>query len=200
MSEIARETSQNRGQDSMTRYALHLGWARPMILAIGLTILCVGCAKVPRQYVEMAEPGVTLTSLNAQPEMYRGKVVLLGGAIVEEEEKDQHLWLRVKNRPLDQDYVPHRPVDISGPEAGHYWVVVSKDQIPGGYRHWARMTVAGRVTGTLRLATEPVLALLYVRGWGASPAHDAARGDFSDPNYIPSVPAGVGGEFSGSRP
>ena len=61
----------------MTRYALHLGWARRMTLAIGLTILFVGCANVPRQYVEMAEPGVMLTSLNAQPEMYRGKVVLL---------------------------------------------------------------------------------------------------------------------------
>ncbi|MDP3598556.1 MAG: Slp family lipoprotein, partial [Nitrospirota bacterium] len=159
----------------MTRSALHLGWARPTIVAIGLTILCVGCAKVPRQYVEMAEPGVTLTSLNAQPEMYRGKVLLLGGTIVEEEEKEQYLWLRVKNRPLDRDYVPHRPVDIDGLEAGHYWVVVPKNQIPGGYRHWARMTVAGRVTGTLRLATEPVLTLLYVRGWGTSPAHDAAR-------------------------
>ena len=200
MSEIARETSQNQGQDSMIRYALHLGWARPMILAVGLTILYVGCAKVPRQYVEMAEPGVTLTSLNAQPEMYRGKVVLLGGTIVEEEEKEQYLWLRVKNRPLDQDYVPHRPVDQDGPEAGHYWVVVSKGEIPHEYQHWARMTVAGRVTGTVRLTTEPVLTLLYVRGWGTSRAHDAVGSDVSDPNYIPSVPAGIGGEFGGSRP
>ena len=184
----------------MTRFALHLGWARSTIVAIGLTILCVGCAKVPRQYVEMAEPDVTLTSLTAQPEMYRGKVLLLGGTIVEEEEKEQYLWLRVKNRPLDRDYVPHRPVDTGGPEAGHYWVVVPKGQIPHEYRHWARMTVTGRVTGTLRLATEPVLTLLYVRGWGTSPAHDAARGDFSDPNYIPSVPAGIGGEFRGSSP
>lgn len=57
MSEIACETSQNRGQDSMTRYALYLGSARPTRLAIGLAILFVDCANVPRQYVEMAESG-----------------------------------------------------------------------------------------------------------------------------------------------
>ncbi len=184
----------------MTSSALLLRWSWSVAMAIGLTIPLEGCTAVPRQYVQMAEPGATLTALNAQLAQYLGKVVLLGGTIVEEEEKQGYLWLRVKNRPLDQDYVPHRPVDTDGPEAGHYWVVVLKDQIPAEHRQWARMTVAGRVTGTLRLAAEPVLTLLYVRGWGASSAYDAARGDFSDPNYIPTVPAGIGGEFSGSRP
>lgn len=180
--------------------ALLLRWFRPIALAIGLTIPFVGCVKVPRQFVQMAEPGATLTALNAQPELYRGKVVLLGGTIVEEEENEQYLWLRVKNRPLDQDYVPHRPVDTGGPEAGHYWVMIPKQQIPREYRHWARMTVVGRVTGKQRLTTEPVLSLLYVRGWGTSRVHDAVWEDSSDPNYVPSVPAGVGGEFSGSPP
>jgi starvation-inducible outer membrane lipoprotein len=50
-------------------------------LAVSLTVVLLGCAKVPRQYVKMAEPGVTLT---ASPENYRGKVVLMGGTIVEE--------------------------------------------------------------------------------------------------------------------
>jgi hypothetical protein len=29
-----------------------------------------------------------------------------------------------------------------------------------------------------------------------SPEHDAVWQDTTDPNYIPSVPAGIGGEFS----
>ena len=179
----------------MTPYALLQRWSACIALAISLTAVLVGCATVPRQYVQMAEPGATLTMLTADPEHYRGKVVLMGGAIVSEEENAQYLWLRVKNRPLDQDYIPHRPVDTGGPEAGHYWVIMPKQQIPREYRHWARMTVVGRVTGTQRLVTEPVLSPLYVRGWGTSSVHDALWQDSFDPNYIPSVPAGVGREF-----
>jgi starvation-inducible outer membrane lipoprotein len=171
-------------------------WSASVALAISLIVVLVGCAKVPRYYVMMAEPGVTLTALTASPENYRGKVVLMGGTIVEEEESERHISLRVKNRPLDQDYVPHRPADEDGPEAGHYWVIIPKQRSLPAYREWARMTVVGRVTGTQWLVSEPVLSLLYVRGWGVSPAHDAVWQDSTDPNYIPSVPAGIGGGFN----
>jgi starvation-inducible outer membrane lipoprotein len=90
-----------------------------------MTVLLWGCANVPRHYVQMAEPGTTLTVLTAHPEMYRGKVVLLGKTIIEEEENEQYLWLHLTNRPLDQDYIPHCPADLDGPEAGFYWVVVT---------------------------------------------------------------------------
>lgn len=176
----------------MSSSALLYYWSVPVVRAISLTVALAGCATVPSQYVEMAEPGATLTVLTAHPDLYRGKVLLLGGTIVEEEEHAPYLWLRLKNRPLDQDYMPHRPADMSGPEAGHYWVMILKQQIPREYRQWARMTVLGRVTGTQRLTSEPVLSLLYVRGWGASRTHDAVWEDSSDPNYIPSVPAGLG--------
>jgi starvation-inducible outer membrane lipoprotein len=182
----------------MSQSALFQRWPGRFALVISLSVVLVGCATVPRQYVRMAEPGVTLTELTAHPESYRGKVVLLGGTIVGEEETAEYLWLHVKNRPLDQDYVPHRPVDMDGTETGHYWVVMPKQQIPREYRQWARMTVVGRVTGMPRSATEPVLLLFYVRGWGINRVHDAVWADSSDPNYVPSVPAGLGGEFKGA--
>ena len=84
---------------------------------------------------------------------------------------------------------------MGGPEACHYWVIMPKQQIPREYRHWAHMTVVGRVTGTQRLVTEAVLLLLYVRDRGTSLVHDAVWEDSFDPNYVPSVPAGVGREF-----
>jgi starvation-inducible outer membrane lipoprotein len=175
----------------MTPHVFRQRWSAHFALAISLTIVLFGCATVPRQYVRMAESGATLTELTSHPENYRGKVVLLGGTIVDEEENAQYLWLRVKNRPLDEDYIPHRPVDMDGSEAGHYWVIIPKRQIPREYRHWARMTVVGQVTGTQRLAAEPVLSLLYVRGWGISRDHDEVWEDSTDPSYILSVPASV---------
>ena len=158
-------------------------------MAIGMIAFLWGCANVPRQYVRMAEPGTTLTALTAHPEMYRGKVVLLGGTIIEEEENEQYLWLHLTNRPLDQDYIPHRPADMNGPEAGSYWVVVAKQQFPRQYRQWARMTVVGRVTDMQRYE-EPVLSLLYVRGWGVNSAHHGVWENF-DPQYNFSVPGGL---------
>lgn len=172
-----------------------------VVLLLSLLPLSLwGCGGgVPHKYVKMAEPGVTLTAVTTHPEQYRGKVVLLGGVMVAEEEYGHDHWLRVKNRPLDEDHIPHRPLHADDAEAGYYWIVLPKQQLPPAYRHWARMTVVGRVTGERRATSEPVLSLLYVRGWGVHPTHDAAWEDTVDANYLPSVPAGVGREFDPSR-
>ena len=152
-----------------------------------------GCSSVPRRYLWMAERDVTLSMLSANSKPYVGKVVLLGGTITEEENDDQWLMLRLKNRPLDQDYKPHRPADSEGTEAGSYWLMVSKKQVSPKFRSWARMTVVARVTGYQRPQNEPVLLLLYMRGWGASGDH-AGLWENVDPNYVPGVPGGIHGE------
>ncbi len=58
---------------------------------------------------------------------------------------------------------------LFSPEGGSF--IVGKDQLPPAYRQWARMTVVGRVLLGHR-HTEPVLSLIYVRGWGMSAKHD----------------------------
>jgi len=165
------------------------------LLAISFTLAAAGCSKVPRYsnvpryYIWKAERGATLSDLVADPERFQGKVVLLGGTIIEEEAQEQYLWLRLKNRPLDQDYTPHRPAGLSGLEAGCYWVIVERKELPQTYRDWARVTVAGRVTETTRLNTEPVLALLYVRGWEIG-GKSAGVWEHINPNYVPTRPGG----------
>jgi starvation-inducible outer membrane lipoprotein len=190
MSGTTRRTQPNHGLHMMTPIIWFQRWSRSFTLAITMTVVLWGCATVPRKYVRMAEPGTTLTALIAHPEAYRGKVVLLGGTIMDEEENEQDVWLHIKNRPLDQDYVPHRPVDPDGPEAGYYWVVVRKQEFPRQYRQWGRITVVGQVTGTQRFKTEPVLSLLYMRGWGVSSAGDGVWENLN-PNNTLSVPAGM---------
>jgi starvation-inducible outer membrane lipoprotein len=175
----------------MTQDARLLFWYACAALVISTTLALSGCSNLPRHYVRMAEPDTTFTMLKAHPEKYEGKVVLLGGTIIEEEANDQYLWLRVNNRPLDQDYMPHRPLTQDGPEAGSYWLMVGKDKLPPSYKHWARMTVVGRVLGGQQ-HTEPVLSLLYVRGWGVSGTY-AGIWERLDPDYVPTLPAGAGG-------
>ena len=165
-------------------------WIVSLVLTASVSVAIGGCAAVPRRYVWIADTNITLTTLSSDPQSYVGKVVLLGGAITEEEEEnEQYLLLHLKNRPLDQDYRPHRPADSGSPEAGFYWVMVPKQQLPSHYRNWGRVTLVGRVTGEQRLHKEPVLLLLYMRGWETSGNHGVWEN--IDPNYVPSVPIAV---------
>ncbi len=169
------------------------------VFAVSMALLLLGCSTIPRHYIRMAEPGVTLTAVTTHPEQYRGKVVILGGVIVEEKDSGDFLWLRMKNRPLDENNIPHRPIHTDDREAGCYWVILSKKEAPPPYHRWARMTVVGRVTGEQQAPAEPVLLLLYVRGWGMNSVHDGAWEDTVDANYFPSVPAGAGREYDPGR-
>jgi len=173
-----------------------------LLLAMCLLWATIGCSRaLPTKYVHQAEPGVTLTALVTHPEMYQGKVVILGGVIVEEKQDGGRIWLRMKNRPLDEDYHPHRPIVLDGPEAGHYWVVVAQDKIPKNYRAWSRVTVIGQLSGAKPTTektdpgNEPVLNAMYMRGWGASSGTEHAWEEFEDPNYRVRKPGGIHGEY-----
>ena len=126
---------------------------------------------IPSRYLKEAEPGVTLTALSKKRDEYQGKVVILGGVIVDQKIGDNRVWLHIKNRPLDGDYGPHIPITSEGPEAGTYWVMVWKKDLPRDYQQWARVTIVGRVltgqAGQEKDAVEEglVLSALYLRGW-----------------------------------
>jgi len=166
------------------------------ILSIVLALVFTACHTLPTKYVEQAEQGVTLTSLTVSPEQYRDKVVILGGVLVKEREEGGQVWLRLRNRPLDPKYHPHRPISLDGPEAGHFWVTVAnREQLPARYRQWARMTVVGRVIGTTTQDQEPILLLMYARGWDYSGKNEDTWEASIDPAYVPSIPDGLHGEF-----
>jgi starvation-inducible outer membrane lipoprotein len=173
-------------------------------LLAGLTglFLVTGCGNLPSRYIQQAEPGVTLTSLAASPDTYQGKTVILGGVVVDQQQNGPRLWLHLKNRPLDKDYRPHRPTINEGPEAGYYWVVVQDASLlPPKWKQWARVTVVGRVADQKEArppavpASEPVLGVVFMRGWAMGNAQGGGAWEESvDANYLLSVPEGLHGE------
>ena len=152
------------------------------------------CATIPSKFVRQAEPGVTLTALTSHPDAYKGKVVILGGVVIDQMQGEDRIWLRVKNRPLDADYVPQMPVSSEGPEAGHYWVKVLAKDLPKGYRNWSRLTVVGQVSDEVPThqeaskGVEPVLAALYLHGWGGNGLFEDTWEDKRDARYLLSTP------------
>lgn len=163
--------------------------------------LTVGCAPaVPSRLIKQAEPGVTLTALKAKPSAYRGKTIILGGVIVEQRRDAGRIWLLMKNRPLDADYVPHRDSTMVPTESALYWVIVEQNSLPAHYKEWARVTVVGWVSDAKppkpdsardrSQGGEPVLDGLYLKGWGYGDQGLDVWEDKQDPNYVQSNPLG----------
>lgn len=168
---------------------------------IGFAVLA-GCGSLPARYVQQADPGVTLTSLTESPEALQGKTVILGGVVIDHQQDGQTLWLHLRNRPLDKEYRPHRPTVNEGSEAGYYWVVVSNAAtLPPKWNHWARVTVVGRLTGQKVTPSsngpirEPVLSLVFMRGWTMAQAQQGSMQEESaGASDLLSVPEGLHAE------
>lgn len=163
-----------------------------LVLALCMTL---GCTAVPHKYLRGSVPHLTFSTLAANPQLYQDRLVILGAVIVSEERRDGDLWLHVKNRPLNKDYRPQLPSTPHDPDAGWYWILVETPQtVPDSYRRWADITVVGRVIG-LGPGDEPLLKMVYVRGWGLTSAHDGVWEHVKDMNYIPSMPVAIRGEL-----
>jgi len=82
------------------------------LVATGLIAGCNLSARntIPSEFVQQAEPGVTLTALMTHPDLYQGKVVIVGGVPLAEIREGDRVWIELRNRPLDANYVPHRPL------------------------------------------------------------------------------------------
>jgi Outer membrane lipoprotein Slp family len=172
------------------------------ILLLPVLGLLVGCmssyqASVPSKFVRQAVPHVTLSTLKQHPETYRGKVVILGGVIVDKREEQGRVWLLIKNRPLDEDLVPHVPPSLDGTEAGFYWVTLTSQNLSKAYHDWARVTVVGRVSAEPHPQASPggsdtVLLGLFLRGWGKGwggyGTHEEAWEDTQSASSIMSAP------------
>jgi starvation-inducible outer membrane lipoprotein len=171
------------------------------LFAVVTVVSLTSCQRaIPSQYVRQAEHGVTLTLIKQHPETYKDKVVILGGVIVDKRVKSGRVWLLIKNRPVDEDFVPHVPPSLDGPEAGFYWVALSPEGLPKGYHGWARITVVGRVASLPHPESDiknpdTVLVALYMRGWGAGwggyGTHEEAWEDTQSAGRITSAPKSI---------
>lgn len=79
------------------------------------TAVLAGCtlgirSAIPSEFLREAEPIGTLTDLRTNPDRCEGKVIILGGVPLAEIQEGPRLWLKLKNRPLDAEYQPYRPV------------------------------------------------------------------------------------------
>lgn len=145
---------------------------------LGLLVIAVvpGCASkatpIPSQYRDKVDQNITYGALRKQPEGYEGKVVALGGVIVNARYDEKgRTWMYIRNRPLDSDFEPHLPV--SRDEQDAFWAIVDQQQLKMNFKIWTRITVIGRVSNESpsqlgaewKKGKEPVVETFFLHGW-----------------------------------
>lgn len=137
-----------------------------------LSLVCLlgisGCATgVSKRSLSMVDFHGTFSQLQDHPEFFVGKVVLLGGKVIETKASSGHSEITVLELPLGAG---NRPLDTDR-SAGRFLVWISRYLDPEIYKGGTFLTVVGKVMGSeQRLVGNynyryPVLGLIEAKTW-----------------------------------
>jgi outer membrane lipoprotein len=133
-----------------------------------LVLLLNACAPViSPQLMEQVDRNLTYGSLASHPDEAKGKIVLLGGTIVQTVPKPEETEIEVVQKQVSSSGEPY----LTDKSEGRYLVVVKRFLDPAIYRSGRDITVAGEVQGSVsrRLGEidyrYPVIAALELHLW-----------------------------------
>jgi outer membrane lipoprotein len=114
--------------------------------AIGvLPLILSACTPViSPQLMEQVDRDVTYSSLAARPDEFKGKIVLLGGTIVQTVPKPGETEIEVVQKPASASGEPH----LTDKSEGRFLIVVDRFLDPAIYQTGRDITVAGEVRGS----------------------------------------------------
>lgn len=157
---------------ALLREGPRMGRTRAAFILMVLMLFAAGCAGiVPSHLREQIERSITLRDLQRDPEAHRGRLVILGGEILEDRvQADQHA-IEILHRPLD---TRDRPI-LTGESQGRFVVRIRNLAPPLGigFREGQPITVVGEVTGEVaprpgKDLPSPILAARYLHPWSAA--------------------------------
>jgi len=133
-----------------------------------LFVLLQGCLPISKQLRAQADRMLKFQQVFQNPEMYKGKIVIWGGEIIETiNQQDGTTLIVVLQRPLDWTQEPK----IQGSE-GRFILLVEGYADPYVFRRGRRITVAGEIVGrkVMRLGEleypYPLLRSKQIYLWG----------------------------------
>jgi len=149
------------------------------------TLVLQGCTyAVSPPFREKADRSITFDQLLADPDLYKGKILILGGTIVETSVKPKGTLITLTERPLDYWGKPIRTTRTGG-----RFLLFHPDALDAfPYAPGRELTVAAEVVGTKlgplgnQEFIDPVLIIKEIKLWERTyPAAGAPR--WGDPLY-----------------
>ncbi len=161
-----------------------------IVMLFALTLLLQGCPyAISRSMTAKADNTITFEMLQADPDSFKGKILILGGTISQITNTKKGTTLEVVQRPLDYWGKPKR----TSRTGGSFLVLYPGYLNTFVYEPGREITVAVEVEGTRSKAlgeTEysyPVVVAKEIKLWEREPSA-AARPRWTDPLYDPSNP------------
>ncbi len=159
---------------------------KTLLFLAGFTLLINGCSyAVSRDLVAQSDKSLTLQQIQAEPERFAGKTVILGGEIIELRAVKQGTLIEVLEKPLDIWGKPKRTFR----SGGRFLLLHSRALDPVVYAPGREITAAAQVKGTVEkgLAGEgvdhPLLVIRELKLWERERAAD--RPAWWDPLHDP---------------
>lgn len=144
---------------------MRLEWFSVVVL---LSLMSTGCAHVISQEIRnQVDEGITFRQASQNPDAYKGKVVVWGGAIINTTHQKEGTLIEVLQKPLDMD---GRPEDGDRTE-GRFLVFHKGFMDDAVFAKGRRITVAGEVTGSRKMPlgeieyTYPLIVTKEVHLW-----------------------------------
>jgi outer membrane lipoprotein len=134
---------------------------------IFLLLLFCACAPFPRQLMKEIDPSIEFRDLLKDPDAYIGKKILLGGLIIDIQNRKEETLLQVLQTDLDFE---KRPIHLDQ-SLGRFCIRVSGFLDPAIYRKGREVTVIGEVVGKEISPigevpyTYPVIRAIQIRLW-----------------------------------
>lgn len=112
---------------------------------LSVALLLHGCAyAISPDMAKQADTTVTFKELRADPERFKGKIVILGGAVIQTTALQQNTLIEVEEKPLDYWGMPKRTKKTGG----RFNALVRGYLDPLVYAPGRQITVAAEVAGT----------------------------------------------------
>lgn len=142
-----------------------LGWWGVLVL-VALTVM--GCGHVMSEAVRRnADRSIPFAALQANPDSYRGRTVILGGQIMQTQNTPEGTFMEVIHKPLDGD---DRPIHTDYSE-GRFMARCERYLDPAVYTKGRQITLGGRILGAQAGQigempyTYPLVSCLEVHLW-----------------------------------
>jgi starvation-inducible outer membrane lipoprotein len=123
---------------------------RRFFLVLLSSLLAVSCAVISKEAREDAEKDVSFRQLVENPSQHKGKIVILGGYILNARSAEGGVLIEVEQAPLSIWQIP-KDRDQS---EGRFVVVEKRSEDTASFKAGSAITVAGRVLGQMIPGTE----------------------------------------------
>ncbi|QSR89745.1 Slp family lipoprotein [Methylacidiphilum caldifontis] len=146
-------------------------------MGIALVAILCSCSPLSGRYIKEAEGSPSFSQIKKNPNLYKGKMVILGGTIAQIKNLKNKSYIEVIQNPLDNtDY----PLNTSKSQ-GRFLAVSSRFIDPQVYSVGKRITIAGRIVGGQqgvigqRTYVYPLISASQIHLW---PSTSAAEYDY----------------------